>query len=253
MGWFDNVIGGIVSSAANLFSAGGNRSWQEYMSNSAHQREVADLKAAGLNPILSAMGSGASTPSGAQAMISNPMSTASQDQTNAKRLKELELEALKVQKANSEADIGLKGTQAALNSSNIALNDYTRQKIIADISYLAKLGLTEDSKRNLNSAMAARELAAADAQKKLGNYYEAQTILAGLTGSREQQMVSTLREQAASHRSSSLHSDALRKSEELRQFKLANEAAAETGLGGKLVPWINKWTEPVRRFFPFSH
>ena len=118
---------------------------------------------------------------------------------------------------------------------------------------MAQLGLTEDSKRNLNSAMAARELAAAVAQEKLGNYYDAQSILAGLSGSREQQMVSTLREQAASHRSSSLHSDALRKSEELRQFKLANEAAAETGLGGKVVPWINKWTEPVRRFFPFSH
>ncbi len=54
--------------AFNQNEAAKNRNWQELLSNTAHQREVKDLMAAGLNPVLSAMnGNGASVGSGATA------------------------------------------------------------------------------------------------------------------------------------------------------------------------------------------
>ncbi|QCQ85089.1 DNA pilot protein [Blackfly microvirus SF02] len=60
---------------AQALEAQKQRDFQQYNADTAHQREIKDLKAAGLNPILSGTGgSGAPAPGGAQANVVNEMS-----------------------------------------------------------------------------------------------------------------------------------------------------------------------------------
>lgn len=63
-----SVVSGLWNNARNVAEARRNREWQERMSNTAHQREVADMRAARLNPQFSSM-RGAGTPSGDRAQL----------------------------------------------------------------------------------------------------------------------------------------------------------------------------------------
>ncbi len=120
------VVGSAASSAVGWKSMKSQQKFQERMSSTSHQREVNDLRKAGLNPVLSAH-KGASTPSGAMITPENP-------------LKGLSASAIGV--AATTSQIKTQGTIQNLNDKNAA-------KAVADAS-------KSDAQADLANAEAAR-------------------------------------------------------------------------------------------------
>jgi len=143
--WFDPFGAKTTASSARAINAQQielareQMAFQERMSNTAHQREVKDLRDAGLNPILS-VNKGASSPAGAMATLQNP-----EEKTTTARAMQRQWEANLITTASSafsQAMQGMKNYQDARSSRADAdfKNSWLNKYVYRHMDKLANYG-----------------------------------------------------------------------------------------------------------------
>lgn len=118
-----SLIGGLRANSSAKSAAREMMDFQERMTRRAHRYEVNDLRAAGLNPRLSAMGgSGAHVPPGAMAPVHDAITPAVSTALTA-RMNRAQVENLQEQNKHIKAETMASVADAALKISNAKVAD----------------------------------------------------------------------------------------------------------------------------------
>lgn len=132
------VIGGVASLAGGLLSnksrkkeASDNREFQEDLSNTSYQRAIADLKAAGINPMMVSKLGGASTPAGNVADVQDAVTPAISSAIAAYRTG-AEVEQIKANTELARTNEAVAQSQKAKLDSETAINAVMIPKIEAE-------------------------------------------------------------------------------------------------------------------------
>ena len=135
MGFWSDAIGGVANLGSSALSAYFGWKHQKEVIQNRHQWEVSDMRKAGLNPILSAGGSGA--PGNAPTIVAPDVAGAMKSgaeastQHSEKNLKDALEKQTYVQNSALQADAGLKRAQAVASdsSSNLMWSQTKGQEI----------------------------------------------------------------------------------------------------------------------------
>lgn len=175
-----NSAEGAANRAFQADQARQQMEFQERMSNSAYQRSMADMRAAGLNPMLAFSQGGASTPSGAsgggaQAQMGDVLGAGVSSALDARRLQK-ELDATESQTALNAAAEKTQASQAKLNDANAktaaanaeatlvqlpalkAQSELDRKKATIDSKMVVPDAVTDRLQRYIGTASSAKQL-----------------------------------------------------------------------------------------------
>ena len=148
------IGGGLLSGSASRSSASDQMDFQNYMSSTAYQRSMRDMKAAGLNPILAYQQGGASTPAGAGYSLENIGEAGVNSAYNAMRSK-AEVDQLRASTDTQKTLSALQKAQEKLaNTQNVASAAQARRDLASE-----RL-INEQTIRTGYEALAAKEAVA---------------------------------------------------------------------------------------------
>jgi len=193
-GAFDASAGQASANQKNKNLASYQMDFQRRMSNTSHQRQVSDLRAAGLNPILSA-NTGASSPSGSMANMQNEESqtlqaaqhastTALQNKRLSQDLKNLKAQEKQIRsqtnKTNTESTllrakepearlrnkVGQYAEQLASSARSLKTPDKSIANLIPAVEKSNIRKSESQAQKNYNKSQAAKDRAAFLAKKR---------------------------------------------------------------------------------------